>query len=55
MEKTLITVHFLGISELHKRVFRLREAASESDNEEGRIMIDDLGVREGCKICGIAR
>ena len=38
--------------EVAQRVFGVGEAACEADGEEGRIVVDDVGVGEGGKVGG---
>ena len=38
--------------EVAQRVFGVGEAARETDGEEGRVVVDDVGIREGSEVRG---
>ena len=42
---------FLGIGKIGKCVFCIRKTAGESYCKKRWIMIDNLGIGKGCKIC----
>lgn len=43
---------FFGGFEVAQSVFGVGEAAGEADGEEGRVVVDDVGVGEGSKVRG---
>ena len=43
---------FFRTFEVAQRVFGVGEAARETDGEERRVVVDDVGVREGSEVRG---